>query len=482
MSDNVFRSKEFKDNLAKYEAAREKGDSIYLEPDELTDIAEYYHLHGRLDEALQAIDLALQMFPGAVEPLTFRARYAILVEQDADKAKRYANMIEDKHDLDYYYIVAEILIADGYIDDAEAYLEDKKSVVDEDDMEDYCLDVATLFADYDVFDMAEEWLDECEDEQEDDYIELRGRIALNKGDFKASIEIFNGLIDRDPYQSSYWNELASAQYMASQFDKSLESSEYALAINADDADAIVNKANCLMMIGNGEEALKYYKRYKELQPRSEVGDMGIASIMMTNNDLDGALKHWLTAEQLCPTRSLNRFDIYRNICLTYAALGKYDEAFSYVDKLEKLLPGKANDIYVLRGYILLLAGQEEKADEQFHIALANSSQEEKDGTLFFVAYCYFDCNYMKEANVLFRRLTKSKHCKDFTDLWAYLVRSDYELGLQEAFLEDLKTATVKNPHGIERELSDLFPSGMQIADFYNYAKRHPFNKRNEPTA
>lgn len=64
MSDNVFQSKEFKDNLHKYEATRKAGSSIYLDPDELTDIAEYYHLHGKLNDALEVISTAMEMFPG----------------------------------------------------------------------------------------------------------------------------------------------------------------------------------------------------------------------------------------------------------------------------------------------------------------------------------------------------------------------------------------------------------------------------------
>ena len=221
MSDNIFQSKAFKNKLHKYESARLSGDSFYLEPDELTDIAEYYHLHGRLDDALEAIDTAIEMFPGSTEPLAFKARAAILMGKDAAEAMRYANMIADKHDLDYYYIVAEIMIADGRMDDAESYLEEKEKIVDEDDLTDYYLDVSTLFADYDAFGLAQRWLDKCEDDDEDDYIELQARIALSKSDTATAKRLYNDLIDRDPYQVAYWNGLASAQYMASEINDRL---------------------------------------------------------------------------------------------------------------------------------------------------------------------------------------------------------------------------------------------------------------------
>ena len=72
--DNYFSSKEFLDNVRIYEEARKAGHSVYLEPDVLTDIAEYYHQKGKQEDAQQALDTAVEMFPGAIAPLVFRAR------------------------------------------------------------------------------------------------------------------------------------------------------------------------------------------------------------------------------------------------------------------------------------------------------------------------------------------------------------------------------------------------------------------------
>lgn len=477
MSQSTFQSKEFKENLKKYEAAKANGDPIYIEPDDLTDIAEYYHMHGRLADAMEVIDLALSLFPGATQPLTFKARAAILLGHDADEAMRYANMIEDKYDLDYYYIVAEIMIADNRIEEADLYLDNKVKVVDPDDLEDFYLDVATLFADYDVPEVAERWLAQCQDTDEEDYQELQGRLEISRGDYKKSEKIFNALLDKDPYNGGYWNYLASSQYLQGDVSKSLESSDFSLAIDKDDIDALLNKANCLTTLGNLDEAKKYYSRYKQLQPQSEAGDMGLAAVLMAEDNLEESLQHWRAAEKLCSPLSANRVDIYRNLCFVYASLEQFDNAFAYVDKLEKMSGESTPDTLVLRGYLSLLAEKPDKANEYFLKAYKMTYDPEKDNTLWFIAFCYFDCNYMKEAHFLLRKLSKSENSKNFTDLWAYLVRTDYELGLQEEFLEDLKKATERNPYSIQRELSDIFPKGMSVRDFYNYAMHHPIRKK-----
>lgn len=474
MSDNTFQTKEFKENLHKYEEARTTGSSVYLEPEEFTDIAEYYHLHGRLNDALEAIDTALAIFPGSTEPLSFRARVAILLGHNAKEAMEYANMISDKHDLDYYYIVAEIMIADNRVDDAEAYLEEKEKDVDDDDLEDYYLDVANLFADYDVYDMAQMWVSKCSDTDDEDYQEIMGRIAMNQGKYKKSARIFNKLLDRDPYRTGYWNLLASTQYLSNDIKSSIESSEFSLAIDPDDTDALLNKANGLIMLGNTREAIKCYERYRQLQPQSEVADMGIAAAMMSENKPDEALKHWKKAATLCAPNSVNKIDIYRNLCLVYASLGQFDNAFKAVDKLEALTSGPSSDTNVMRGYLALLVRNQHLAEDYFREAYSDAADEDKNNVLFYIAYCYFDCSYMQQAHDIFRLLTKGDN-SNFIDLWAYLVRTDYELKLQDEFLNDLKEATKRNPSGLQRELSDVFPKGMAVRDFYDYAVQHPIN-------
>ena len=477
MSDNIFFSKEFKENLHKYEEARKNNSSVFLEPEQFTDIAEYYHLHGDLNTALEVIDDALAIFPGATEPLAFKARVSILVYHDVDKAMECVDMIADKHALEYFYIVAEIMIVDNRIEDAEKYLEDKEQTIDEEDIEDYYLDVASLFADYEVYDLAERWLALSSDTECGDYLELKGRVAMSNGSYKECKDIFNKLIDQDPYNNGYWNLLASAKYLTNDFGGSMECSDYSLAIAPDDPDAILNKANCLMMLGNGQEAKFCYQSFKRLQPHSEVADMGIAAVCMNENNFAEALQYWKNAASLCPSMSANQFEIYRNTSLVYALCGEYKEAIKVAEKLEALSGNFSLDVVLLKGYVNLLAGDADSAKACFDMAIHMTSDKELGNTLYYIAYCLFDCNYLRQAHDIFRQLADSDSNKEYTDLWAYLVRTDYELGLQEEFLADLKKATERNPVGIQRELSDVFPNGMSVRDFYNYAIHHPLSKK-----
>ena len=142
--DDKRYDKEFLETLHQYEAACKAGGSIYLEPDELTDIAEYYYQHSRVDEAIATAEQAMAMFPGAADPLLFRARIALQYENNADKAEQLTHQVNDTDELEYYYITAEIMLAREQDEEADSYLAAREAQVDEDDLEDFRLDAQQL--------------------------------------------------------------------------------------------------------------------------------------------------------------------------------------------------------------------------------------------------------------------------------------------------------------------------------------------------
>lgn len=158
-TDSYFESKEFLGILKRYEDAEAKGVAVFLDSDDLTDIAEYYYNCGKRSKAVSILDEAIATFPGASLPLVLRARTALSDERDTEKARHYADMVSDRLDLDYLYLEAEILLTEHRDDEANAFLRENMGKIDEDDVPDYVLDVATLFADYSNTALAQEWLE-----------------------------------------------------------------------------------------------------------------------------------------------------------------------------------------------------------------------------------------------------------------------------------------------------------------------------------
>lgn len=260
-----FGSEEFRELLDSYETAVADGNYPFIDADDLVDIADYYNMSGDYDRAMAVVDYALQLYPNATLPNVFMARDA-LQNGDYATAQQYAEAIEQKDDPDAQYLQAEIMIAKGDIDAADQYLREKAQSVPDDEYEDYVRDCANLYIDYNISDKAYQWMMRSKGDNSIDFKELMGRTLLGLGKLKDAQRLFNELLDADPYNTQYWNSLASAQLLNGEYSEAITSSEYALAINPNDTDALAVKASGLVQLGNTEEAIKYCRRYVEIIP------------------------------------------------------------------------------------------------------------------------------------------------------------------------------------------------------------------------
>ena len=111
-----FDSEEFRTILNQYEESVESEHPIYIDADDLADIADYYQYNGFPEKAKVAVDLALEYNPEAVGPLLFKAREA-LVANDFETAREYAEKIEAVDTMEAVYLKGEILVCQ-FVEDA----------------------------------------------------------------------------------------------------------------------------------------------------------------------------------------------------------------------------------------------------------------------------------------------------------------------------------------------------------------------------
>jgi|LAHS01.1.fsa_nt_gb tetratricopeptide (TPR) repeat protein len=467
MADSYFNKKEFKDNLNRYEAARNAGSSVYLEPEELTDIAEYYHSKGQLQQAMETIDYAISVFPGATAPLVFRSRAALLEYGNAEEAEMYAEQIADKADLDYFYLKAEILIVDNKIPEADDFLKNCYHEIDKEEREDFVLDVANMYTDYNLNDMALLWLQLSEDKESEDYQEAMGRISIGQGNYEEGERIFNELLDKHPYDNIYWNSLASSQYMSNNIQDSITSSEFSLAINPDDEEALLNKANGLLSLGNNEEALEYYQRYSKLCPNDFSGEL-FQGIALANLDRpQEAIEHLQQASRLLPKDSLNHLEIYLHLVFLLSRHIGLDKALEYVDKAEREPNSNQEELMVLRGHLYAEHGKQKEAAKWFSKAVRHSHEDPV--IMYKIAISLFESGYLKATYRILKLIFETVG-DDWDTGWSYYAVCCKELNLTEEFMKAVKRAIEVNPQEAKAVLGDMFPDDLQPKDYYKYLK------------
>ena len=466
MTDDLayFESEDFKKILQQYEDSVKSGHPVYMDADDLADIADYYHYEGRMDEADEAINLALQFNPDAVGPILYRAREALALN-DFDTAWAYAERLQTTDATEYLYLKGEILICEGKVEEADNMFRQHFQEISPDDHLDYVYDVASLYSEYNQYDKSFEWMARSQGDDSDDFKELMARTLFGLGKYKDSERLFNELIDHNPYSNKYWNALASAQFMCEDYGASVTSSEYAIAIDPNDTESILTKANGLFRLENYEEALSYYERYSDMIDNDDFSYLHQGTCLISLGRFEEAIKPLKKAEELAQGDSQMLSEIYQALAFAYNALRQPENALNYVDKINDLKCDSL-DMEVVRGHILMSNEHFDEAEDIFKQAIASSGNIPQ--TMFRIIISLYDNHFVKATYELFKKYLEHAVDDNWVDGYAYMAHCCWDLHKYDEFLKYLKIACEKNPHETKCVLSKLFPDDLKLEDYYDY--------------
>ena len=465
MDKEYFEDEEFKELLDEYEQSVRSGQSIFMDADDLADIADYYQQKGCFNEAQQALDRALELQPDSVVALNYKLHNA-LDAGDYEAAEEHLSKIIDRDLPEYVYSRAEIWIAQGFIEEADNYLRKCFEDIPPDEYQDFVLDVANLYTDYGYSEKAMEWMMRARQENTDDFKELMARTLFGLGKYDDSERIFNELIDRDPFQKRYWHALANTQYMKEDYGASVASSEYAIAIDPEDAEGLVAKANALFRLDNYEEALNYYERYNEKNPDDEFGFLYQGSCLINLGRYEEAIEKLKIAEATSPEDSPYLVEIYQELGFAYGEIQMPETAIYYIDQTDNLECDHI-DMLVIRGHILLGNKRTGEAEQMYKKAILQSAGSPR--TLMRIIVSLYDNHYAEAAYYMFVKFF-SYVGDDWNEGFSYMALCCYDLKRYDEFLGFLKKVCKLNPQEARLVLSHLFPEDMKPNEYYEYMK------------
>lgn len=464
-SDGYFDSEEFRELLAEYEDAVNMGMPVFMDADELSEIADYYQMLERYDEADEAINLALSLSPGAIAPLSYKIHEA-LWRGDTKEARNYLNQITETDEPDYVYDKAEIMLAEERVEEADRYLREEFKKVPPEEYQDYVIDVANIYADYDYPEQAMQWMARAKQEDSPEFKELMARTLFGLGKYKDSEKLWGELIDTDPFSKHYWNALANTQLMSEDYSSSVESSEFAIAIDPDDPESLLSKANGLYHLENFEEALVFFQRYNERMPDDEIGLMNQGMCLINLERYDEAITILHKAADLAPTDSVYLGDIFQELAFAYSEKNDKEKALEMLDMAD-LYDSDKEQTLVVRGHILLSTGNVKDARKYFRQAVVMSNDPWQ--TLLRIFVSVYDNSYIDAAYNLFKRYFRMVD-EDYPNGYAYMALCCYDLKKYDEFLNYLKEACRRNPQECRTALSHIFPDNVEPKDYYDYIK------------
>ena len=465
MTDDTayFESEGFKKLLEQYEDSVKSGHPVYMDADDLADIADYYHYEGRLDDAAAAIELALQFNPDAIGPLLYKAREALSLN-NFRTARDYAERIRIIDQAEYLYLLGEILICEGKTEEADELFRKQFMELPPDEQMDYVYDVANLFAEYNDYNKSFEWMARSQGDDSDDFKELMARTLFGIGKYEESSKLFNELLDHNPYSKVYWNALASAQFMSEDYGASIASSEYAIAIDPNDAESILTKANGLYHLENFEEALSYFEKYSEKNNTDEFGYLHQGTCLINLGRFEEAISRLLIAEDLALPDSQYLPEIYQELAFAYSELKQPETALYYIDKTENLDCDHI-DMEVIRGHILVANKRLREAEIVFKNVILESGNAPK--TMLRVMVSLYDNRYVSASYKLFKKFFNFVD-DDWNEGYSYMALCCWDIKHYDEFIDYLKKAVEKNPKEAKMVLGHLFPIGMKVTEYQQF--------------
>lgn len=470
---SYFKNEEFKHNLAQYEAMQNGGPSVYLEADELTDIAEYYLSKNKPKEANKCIDYALSLFPHSTDPLVFKARQNIF-QGMIEEAEQFYQLIEDKNDREAIFLQAEIMLEKGTTDEAIAYLHDKRSYFSDDKTElyEYIYDCAELLYDFRRNSEAIKLIDEAEkvNKLTENLVLLRVHILGSMSKMPEATILLEETLKEHPYWKECWDALADMYYMRDMHEEALEASDFSLAIKEHgNAHALLTKANSLYSMDNYEKAHKVFLQYIEEFPLdSEQPYLHDGICLVRMEKFEEACKQLEIAQKLSNDMSFEQLQIYVQLAYTYSKLKKLEQAIIFLDKAKDYNPDKFK-YDVLKGHAYLECGEEKKAEEMFKAAIKQDPTDEQ--TKFLIGTSYFESMYYDKAMKYFEELYPS--CQEETQctILPYMAFSCYALKDAAGYLKYLEKSCKQNPEGTKVVLGHLFPDSLAPNEYFEYQKK-----------
>lgn len=468
--DEYLDSEEFRELLATYEEAVSTGQPVFLDADELSEIADYYQMNGQMDKADEAITMALSLSPGAIMPLTYKIHEA-LYNNNVEEAERYLNEIIETDEPDYIYDKAEIMLAKGLVSDVDLMFEEQLQQVPPEEQQDFIVDVANIFQENGFNQEALKWMKLSTDEDTADYKELMARTLFGLGKYKDSERLYNELIDTNPFSKRYWNALASTQFMCEDYQAAIQSSEYALAIDPQDPEGLIAKANGLFRLENFEDAATYYQRYEEIINDDEFALLHHGTSLINLGHIDeGIAKLQQAADIVCSDAftydhpSPFAADIFEELAFALLEAGRVDEALASLNKTDKLNCDHVQ-MTIVKGHVLLANEQYAEAENMYQKAILDSQSPEQ--TFLRVAVSIYDNRYVETAYKMLKTYFTLVSPEN-NEGYAYMALCCYDLKHHDEYLHYLMEASQRNPWECRMVLGHLFPEDVAPENYFEY--------------
>ena len=346
--------------LRKYEEMVGQERSVYFDADQIESIAFSFESKEDFSEALRVVDYGLSLHPGNPNLLLCKAKYLLFLDYIEEAGALLPLLPTDGEESALIRI--EYAFACGRPEEGMALIDAWMA----DLTWEFALDVVSILWGYVSYQEIVAYLKRALDRLPDEphLLQELANIYQDNANPEGAIELYNRLLDIDPYQSEIWYELARSHVALKAFEQAIEATDFGLAIDSQNGDMLCLKGFCLYDLGRIEEALTTFLEYAELGINPEHAYEYVSDCYVKLEQMPQALEYLRQDLELNPD---NEYMLYQAAyCLQ--DIGNTPEARKHLYHTLKLNPNQL-DCWLLLGECLMQEDNFREAYDAYKHAL-----------------------------------------------------------------------------------------------------------------
>lgn len=392
---------------------------VYFDVDELELLVDHYISQRRDSDAFALLEYGLKLHPNSSELLVKKAKL-LLLQGDIGKA----SVLLDTLSVDDYEVTMlkmEALVKLNRLSEAVELAENLLKNEEDTEMCSTCLDISSIFIEQDHYDLALSYL-KVGKQYCSNNIELLSELAfcLEKvGDVDKAIDVYNDIIDIDPYYADAWFNLAQvflgqnryrqalhayemcltiddsdslvwlqkghAHFSLDEFHEAIECYEHCLKDTKDNWQLYLFLAECYDKLGDCDMAIRYNRKVLEAQPSNYDALIALGCCLMEKKQLDEAQDLLSAAVKLRPQAS----EAWFNMGEVLNFKNQPADAVSYYMRAIELDPKNIDAMIALATTYI----DEDKPSEALPVLLSVKAMEPETPRLYLLlAVVYYGLN------------------------------------------------------------------------------------------
>lgn len=383
--------------LLRYESMVNNHTSGYFDTDEIDEISFQYELDDEFQKALDVVEYGLCLHPDNPELNLKKVKYLLQLDRMED-----ADALLGKLPLDSemaLLLQTELFLVQSDLDSALSVIDTLLS--SEDLTLDACFDVIDLLLDFASLDHISGFVSRAvalfPEGEADLYRELAA-IYEAREEYGQVVDIYNRLLDKDPYSVADWFNLAKVQALQKDYYSAVDACDFALTISEGDESLLSFKGYCYYDAAIYDKAIETFLELLNTGSEKSVVYELIAECYMKQNNCADAIRNLDMAVKL----DGNNASLYYQLATNYYDSGNREMAFQMLFKSLELNPDDY-DAYSFVGELYLQDNESEKALEYLQKAYSLMPEAENGELLGFFGDAYAQLNRHDEAISYFER-------------------------------------------------------------------------------